>query len=224
MNHQIKKDSATIQKEIVTNIMKMLADRNWILSSNIDKLSSFILQKRNDDGIYIIKLDHNLLNMPTYEPIDKTKWKNFDDKQIAILFSHQKIISKTQTINDFIAKYSNMHKIIIVEGMSEKGKNIILSITNDKAIEMFTEDEMMIHLLEHVCSPQYEVLSQEDAENVRESYNMTKRQMPRMYDSDPAARHFYLKKEQIVRIIRNSEITCENISYRIVVHKGNSAM
>ena len=47
MNHQIKKDSATIQKEIVTNIMKMLADRNWILSSNIDKLSSFILQKRN---------------------------------------------------------------------------------------------------------------------------------------------------------------------------------
>lgn len=225
MNYQIKKDSATIQKEISTNIVKMLADRKWIVPSNIDKLSLSMVQNKNDDDIYTIKLDNKLLSILTYDPFaDKTKWKNFDDKQVAILFIHQKIVSKSPTISDFIVKYGNVHKIIIVEDISEKGKNIILSSANNMAIEIFTENEMMIHLLEHVCSPRYEILTQEEADNVRESYNMTKRQMPRIYDSDMAVRHFYLKKEQVVRIIRNSELTCENISYRIVVHKGNATM
>ena len=38
-----------------------------------------------------------------------------------------------------------------------------------------------------------------------------------MYISDPASLYLFLKKEQIVRIVRNSELTGNSINYRIVV-------
>jgi DNA-directed RNA polymerase subunit H (RpoH/RPB5) len=117
-----------------------------------------------------------------------------------------------------------MHKIIIGEEATERGKHLIMQQTNNRCVEVFVENEFLMNLLEHVCSPKYEILTLTEADKMREDYNATKRQMPKMYDNDMASRYFYLKKNQTVRIIRNTENTAESISYRYVVHKGNTAM
>jgi DNA-directed RNA polymerase subunit H (RpoH/RPB5) len=205
--------------------MKMLADRKWILRENIQSNVNEIMKNKNDDNVYTIKLDVKLANLETYDPSeDKTKWKNFNDNTIALLFVQQKINTKIQSIIDFISKYTNMHKIIIGEEVTERGRHLIMQQTNSRSIEVFMEHEFLMNLLEHVCSPKYEILSQIDADKMREDYNATKRQMPKMYDNDTAARYFYLKKNQTVRIIRNTENTAESIAYRYISHKGNTAM
>ena len=225
MAHLIRKDSATIQKDILTNVVKMLVDRKWILRENISDIVKLLIENKNDEGIYTIKLNVDLFNVPVYEESeDKSEWKNFNGKTIALLNIHQKIAGKSQSINDFIAKYNNVHKIIVAEHINEKGKQIVMSATNNKFTEIFIEDEFMLNLLEHESSPKYEVLTIQEADEIKESYKMSKRQTPKMYDTDQAARHLYLKRGQLVRIIRNSEMTGESIAYRLVIHRGSTAL
>lgn len=224
--HQIKKDNATIQKDIITNIVKMIAYRKWILNepSYIENLTNSLLKDKNEENIFNIKLPKSLKEFDTYEANDdRTTWEKFSGNNVYILMVHQKISGKSQVINDFLTKYYNNHKIIIVEDITEKGRQIILSFCNNRFTEIFIENEFMINLTEHVCSPQYEVLTQQQADEIKNSYKMTKKQTPKMYSFDPAAKYLYIKKGQIVRIIRNSIMTGESIGYRLVIHKGSTA-
>jgi DNA-directed RNA polymerase subunit H (RpoH/RPB5) len=220
MAHLIRKDTSTVQKDILTNVVKMLADRKWISSENIPDIIKSLFEKKNDEGIYTIKLNVDLLDIAVYEESEnKSEWKNFNGKNI-----HQKIAGKSQSINDFIAKYNNVHKIIIVENINEKVKQMIMTATNNRFTEIFIEDEFMLNLLEHESSPKYEILTIQEADEIKESYKMSKRQTQKMYDTDQAARHFYLKRGQLVRIIRNSEMTGESVAYRLIIHRGSTAL
>jgi DNA-directed RNA polymerase subunit H (RpoH/RPB5) len=224
INFQIKKDSATIQREVLTNIVKMLFNRKWISLQNIDKVIKNLVEKKNDEGTYTIPLDVDLLEVPTYEEEDKSKWKNFNGRSVALLIIKQKIAGKSQTVNDFVSKNENSHKIIVADGLNEKAKQLILQSTNNKSIETFIEEEFMFSLFEMDSCPAYEVLTNKEADALRESYKLNKRHMPKILITDPASRHLYLKREQIVRIIRDSRETGKEISYRLVILKGNSAM
>lgn len=225
INHQIYKDTVTIQTDIFTNIVKMLGDRNWLLKENIHSVIDSLLKNKNDDGVYTIKLDVDLSQFDVYEAADdKKKWKNFNGKGVAILLIHQKISGKTPTINDFLTKYSNVHKIIITEAITEKGKQTILTQSGDKFAEIFTEEEFMVNLFEHVLSPKYEVLTNEETELLKKERKITFRQMPKIFETDKASRHLYIKKGQVIRIIQNSEMTGESVYYRFVVRHGNTAV
>jgi DNA-directed RNA polymerase subunit H (RpoH/RPB5) len=225
INYQIYKDSITIQTDIFTNIVKMLQDRKWLLKENISSATETLLKNKNDEGIYTIKLDTDLLKVDVYEANDdKKKWKNFNGKTVAVLLIHQKISGKTPTINDFLTKYSNMHKIIVTESITEKGKQTIMMQTNDKFTEIFTEEEFMLNLFGHILSPAYEVLTNEEAEKVKKEWKMSKRQTPKLFETDKASRHLYIKKGQVVRIIQNSEMTGESIYYRLVIRHGSTAI
>lgn len=223
INYQIKKDSATIQREIFTNIVKTLFYRKWIKDENIKAIVKKLLDNKNDDGIYTIPLDVDLLQVEVYEEDDKSKWKNFNGKSAALLLIPQKITGKSQSISDFISKYDNYHKIIVAEAINEKGRQIVMLSANNKSTEIFTEEEFMFCLFEMDGSPEYEILTTKDADDLRESYKMNKKHMPKILIGDPAARLLYLKRERVVRIIRDSRETGKTISYRLVVQKGNSA-
>jgi DNA-directed RNA polymerase subunit H (RpoH/RPB5) len=43
-----------------------------------------------------------------------------------------------------------------------------------------------------------------------------------MYDTDRASKYLYVKKGQIVRIIRNTKNTETSIGYRVIAKKGNA--
>lgn len=222
----VRKDIDTIHNTVLTNVIKMLSNRKWISFENSEKRINEIINTHNDDQIYKVKLDVSLSTLPTYDPSemvneDATKHKDFEDNIVMIKLLPQKItsIGKSPIIGEFMEKYRKNHKILIVDNISDKSKQQLIS---HKYMEVFRESFFMLNLLEHVCSPKYEVLTPDESKEMLKSYFLLKKQMKRMYDSDPASLYFFLKKKQIVRIIRNSELTGGAIDYRIVVpHKNN---
>jgi DNA-directed RNA polymerase I, II, and III subunit RPABC1 len=227
-NHQIKKDSNTITESVITNIVKMLAYRKWIAEGKdtedqdfIKKTVNDLLKSKKEEKIYNIKLQKNLLEVETYEQFEnKSDWKNFNGNNVIVFLSNQKITGKSQILLDFISKYNTYHKIIVVDSITEKARQILSS---GKYTEVFTEIEFMMNITEHVCCPEFTVLKTQEIEELLLSYNAKKKELPKQYDIDPISRYLYLKRGQVVRIVRNSETTGQSVAYRIVVHKGSSA-
>lgn len=219
-SYQINKDYATIIETVITNIIKMLAYRGWVDDNNIKKTVSELLELKKEEKIFNIKLKKNLLNVNTYEPFeDKKEWKNFNSENIIIYLYNQKITGKSQQLLDFMNKYSNYHKIIVVESITDKYKQIL---TSSKFVEIFSENEFMMNITEHVCCPQFIVLTTDELEECNKSYGVKKKEMQKQFDTDPMSRYLFLRRGQAVRIIRNSDVSGQSVSYRIVVHKMNS--
>lgn len=218
----IEKSDKKKNDEILEHIINMLIYRKWIKKENyniVDKLKNI----QNNDGIYEIKLDVNLYKIPTYEPLnDKSDSKNFNDDTI-ILYIHNFAIngiSKDSPITSiFLKKYENYHRILLSNSISDKALNILLGYNHT---EYFMKSSPVLGLLDHICSPQYEILTQDEGDELMKSYLMTKKQMNSMFDTDGASKYLYLKRKQIVKIIRNSELTTKSVCYRIVVHKGSN--
>jgi DNA-directed RNA polymerase I, II, and III subunit RPABC1 len=79
----------------------------------------------------------------------------------------------------------------------------------------------MINLVEHIDSPKYEVLTENESKEVLESYIIKKKEMPKLLTSDPVVDYFNLKRGDIIRVIRPSEQSGKNVAYRIVA-KGST--
>jgi DNA-directed RNA polymerase subunit H (RpoH/RPB5) len=219
----VKKDADTIRATVLTTIVKMLYRRGWISENNVKKQIDNIVSSQNDDNVYKVTLDVKLLSLSTYDPQDdnvqKKIDKEFDDKTVMIKLLPQKVtsISKSPIITEFLTTYKKTHRILVVDEISEKAKHQLVS---NKHIEVFNEVFLMMDIMEFVSSPKYEVLTPEQCIELLETYHLTRRQMKLMLDSDPVSNYLFLKKKQIVRIIRDSELTGKAIDYRIVVHKG----
>jgi DNA-directed RNA polymerase subunit H (RpoH/RPB5) len=222
-NHQIKKDTQTITETVIINLLKMLMYRKWLNlddKNDIKKLVDELLKSRKEDKIYNIKLTENLINVATYEPFDnKTEWKAFNGNNVVVLLSNLKIAGKSPVLNEFMNKYANFHKIIVVDSITEKARQIL---TSGKFIEIFEENEFMINITEHVCCPEFIVLKNEELENFLESYNAKRKDLLKQLDSDPMSRYLYLRRGQVIRVVRNSETTGQSVAYRIIIHRGNS--
>lgn len=217
----VKKDADTIKKTVLTNIVKMLNRRKWVSDKNFENTLERVINTQNDDQVYKINLDINLSKLETYYPVEigeeKKEDKDFEDNIVMVKLLPQKVtsINKSPIILEFFNNYKKHHKILIVDGIPDKAKQQI-----SKHIEIFTEPFFMLDLMELVSSPQYEVLTPAEGEELLKSYHLIRRQMKKIWDSDPAAAYFFLKKKQIVRIIRDSELTGKAIDYRIVIPKS----
>ena len=77
-----------------------------------------------------------------------------------------------------------------------------------------------MNLIEHIYVPSHEILSNEESQQIIETYNTRKRDMPKMLTNDPIARYYNMQPGQICRIIRPSE-TSGFVSYYRLVIKGN---
>lgn len=218
----VRKDTETVRQTVLTNVIKMFYHRKWISKENLENQIKQAIDTHNDDHIYKITLDVSLSTFPTYNPdeIIKDTEINDQDNYVIIKLLPQKVmsISKSPIISEFLNSYKKSHKILVVENISDKAKHQLIS---NKKTEVFNEVFFMINLLEHVCSPEYEVLTPDESKELLDTYHLSRRQMKLMLDSDPASLYLFLKKKQIVRIIRNSELTGKSVDYRIIVHKGN---
>lgn len=219
----IKKDSETIRTTVLTNIIKMLNNRKWLSDANVNKEIDKAIKTQNDNHIYIVNIDVDLNVVSTYYPLEDGEERKFIEgfvgNTVIIKLLPQKITSvgKSPIIQEFFNEYKKSHKILVVDSISDKSK---AQITLTKHIEVFSEPFFMLDLMELVCCPQYEVLSPVEIITFLESYHLTRKQMKKMFDNDPASQYLFLKKKQIVRIIRNSEISGKAVDYRLVVHKG----
>lgn len=211
----VRVDPEGIRRKILTNLIKMLYSRNLILEKNLNKHFEYI-KKINDDDIYIFKLDNEIKS----DSQDKKYKEKFNGLQVAVKIIHQKIqgITKMPIIKDFITQNMSSHKIFIFDGISEKAKTNLTDLPN---IEVFKESFLMLNIIEHIDSPGYELLTEDEEKEVMDSYILKKKEMKKILTSDPIVFYFNLKRGNIIRIIRPSEQSGNSVDYRIVA-KGMS--
>ena len=166
----VKKDLETIRKEVLGNVIKMLNARGLIHDKNLKKHMDDI-KKISEDDTYIFKLDEPF----KVEQKDKKNPSKVDNLQVAVKIIHQKIQgSKIPIIKDFVTQYSTSHKIFIFSGMSEKARSSLIEQPNT---EVFVESFLMVNILEHIDSPKYELLSEEEKEEVVHTYIVKKKEL-----------------------------------------------
>jgi DNA-directed RNA polymerase subunit H (RpoH/RPB5) len=201
----VEVNSEYIKNMVLTNIIKMLTERKILLKENEEKNIKKIINTQSDDLIY--KVD--------YENEEKK-----DKKYIIIKILNQKItaINKTSPIGEFLHQYKNDNKLVIVKSISNKTKQLVINTYTNT--EIFLEKELMMNLIEHTYVPLHEILSNEESQQIIESYNTRKRDMPKILTNDPIARYYNMQPGQICRILRPSETSGFVPYYRLVI-KGN---
>lgn len=203
---QIEKNAEDIRITILTNIVKMMTERKLLkeqnLQSNIAKLVDF----KTDEQTYVIDLENDN--------------KNYKVNKMAIKLINQKItaVNKSLGINEFLNNFKDYPKIMIIKGISKKANQYILN--NYSNTEIFLEEEMMINLIDHDLVPRHILLTPEESETFYENFNCKKRNMPKIFSSDPVAKYYNMQIGDICRIIRPSETAGFAATYRLVV-KGS---
>jgi len=76
---------------------------------------------------------------------------------------------------------------------------------------------LKVDISKHVLVPEHEVLTDEEAEEVLNKYNITKSQLPKILITDPMVKKIEAKVGDIIKITRKSPTAGESIFYRIVV-------
>ena len=210
----VKKDGETIRKTILTTLIKMFTERGYIKKSLEKNLSN--IEKIKDDDSYTITLDVNL----ECKHDDADYKKKFDGSIVMIKIIHQKVqgIAKIPAVKDYLTSYKYNHKIFVFDSISEKAKS---TLSENPHTEVFNEPFLMINLVDHIDSPKYEVLTEDEAKEVLDSYIFKKKEIPKILTSDPVVDYFNLKRGDIIRVIRPSEQSGKNVAYRIVA-KGSS--
>jgi DNA-directed RNA polymerase subunit H len=69
----------------------------------------------------------------------------------------------------------------------------------------------------HELIPEHSKLSDKDAKDLLKKYNITIREIPKIFISDPAVEHLGLKEGDIIMIKRKSRTAGEIIYYRGVI-------
>ena len=64
--------------------------------------------------------------------------------------------------------------------------------------------------------PEHVVLSEKDANEFLEKFNVTKAQLPIILIEDPALKTFDVKEGDVVRVTRTSPVTGTSYAYRVV--------
>jgi DNA-directed RNA polymerase subunit H (RpoH/RPB5) len=206
----VKKDRETIRKDVLTNIIKMLYERKLVDDKQLQK-SLDDIKKPSDEDVYKINVSKEI----KADGDNKDYIKKFDGKSIYVKIIHQKIqgITKIPAIKDFLTQYQNNHKIFIFDSISDKAKANLTDMPNT---EVFNETFFLINLVDHIDSPKYELLSEDESKEVLETYILKKKEMMKVLTTDPLVTYFNLKRGDIIRIIRYSEQSGKNVAYRIV--------
>jgi DNA-directed RNA polymerase subunit H (RpoH/RPB5) len=191
---------------IKTNIIKMFFHRGYIKEENLQNSIKKLVDQENDDYEYILTLD-----------VDTNYNTTIKDKKIIIKLFDYKIssINKTSPIGEFITKYNNIYKFIVVDDINSKSIKIISGYSTP--CEIFKTSELMLCIVEHILVPNHKVLTKEEAKIVLNEYCAKKRDMPLILTTDPVARFYNMKPDEICRIIRPSVLTVEVPFYRIVI-------
>ena len=192
--------------EIKINIIKMFLHRGFIKKENFDKYVKKFISDENDDAEYVINID-----------IDTNYNTTIKNKKIYIKMLDYKIssVNKNSPIGEFLSKYHDEYKLLVVENINQKSEKIISHYKT--ACEIFKIAELKICIVEHILVPKHIVLTQEEAKIVLETYNAKQKDMPLILSNEPVARYYAMKPNDICKIERPSVMTCTTPFYRIVV-------
>ena len=75
---------------------------------------------------------------------------------------------------------------------------------------------MIFNITHHELVPKHIILTSEEEKEVLERYNTTKGKLPKISSTDPVAKYYGMKTNQICKIIRKSPEVGSYIYYRLV--------
>lgn len=201
----VEKDTATRISTVLTNIVKMLTQRNLINADRENEVIKKIISTTAEDQVYRIELDN-------YE-----SYYGQGNKILIIKIIGQKLtgVSKASGIYEFLNYNKLVPKILVVQAINSKVKK---SIENDYLnTEIFKEVELMIDLIKYIAIPQHILLTEEETKRVKSDYKVSKKKFPKILMDDPVARYYNVKPGMLFRIIRPSETAGQSPYYRLVV-------
>jgi len=195
-------------------VLQMLRDRGYVVFDSKDDLE-LSRQKFEEKFVKINQILRDSLE------IKRPKWNSPSQRILVVFVKREKDKSTigVKCVRNYCEriKQDNFHKaILILHGkLTPHAKQAISAINSliDR-IEYFNETELIINITEHCLVPRHEVLLREDCKKLLEKYSIKENQLPRINKNDPIARYLGIEKNQIVKIIRNSETSGRYITYR----------
>ena len=185
---------------VYENVKKMLYNRGYEVSNddiNVDEVSrdelTILAKTRND---FKIKQDDIYVFFPEEDKVGVDTVRKYKD----------------------IMKENNVKRaiIVIIMKITPFAKSEIISSTEFN-IEIFTENELLINLVDHKLVPKHELLSIEEKNELLKKYSCKETQLPRISAEDPVAKYYGLKKKDVVKITRISETAGLTEYYRILL-------
>jgi DNA-directed RNA polymerase subunit H (RpoH/RPB5) len=195
---EVEYDESTKKKIIVENWVKMLYNRSWIKG----KLQGLI--------------EAAVGSMDTYDIVSiESQGKTFWLKMVLRKISS---IKKVDDIEDFLEAHADDYKFFVVlQGSTKIEKQLLEGDYDRDKMEVFTDEELMINVVDNILVPQHIVLSDEEAARYLKEYRLEKDNLMRIYTGDPIAKYYNIKPKQIVKIIRPSITAGEEIALRLCV-------
>jgi len=183
---------------ILHNLLLMLSRRIFIKDGEKKQLITMEGAEKR-----IVDKGYNIYTLET---------DNYDNYAMIIIFQKITAIGKQSIVSDFFKDYSNFKKILVASDYNNKTLSSVLQNHS----QIFRESTMMIDIISNEIQPKFELLSPEEMKRVKEEYHITDYTIPKLLKTDPVAKYFGLKKGEIIRIVRPSQISGLSISYRIV--------
>jgi DNA-directed RNA polymerase I, II, and III subunit RPABC1 len=199
MDFQDKKILFKVRK----TVLEMLEDRGFIIP-DYEKISfeQFIIKYNNKTlDIYI---NDEATNKKVYVYFHN-EVKNFSKSDLKIM---QKVVDQYQD--------ENINLILILRDKENSAVTKELNKDIYKNVEIFLKKNMIFNITHHVFVPKHILLSLEEERELLEKYNTTKGKLPKISKSDPIAKYYGMKTNQICKIIRRSPEVGEYFYYRLV--------
>jgi len=190
--------------KVRNTVLEMLSDRGYIVP-DIENISfeEFVI-KYNNKNIDIF-IDNEIKKEKAYIHFHN-EIKNFSKNDLKNIM--QNIISK---YND-----QNINLILILREKENSAISKELSKDTYKNVEIFLRKNMVFNVTKHVYVPKHIILTKDEEREVLEKYYTTKGKLPKMPKSDPIAKYYGMKSEQVCKIIRKSPEVGEYVYYRVV--------
>ena len=118
------------------------------------------------------------------------------------------------------AEENNVKHVILIysNNITSHAKQQLDTMVHDGySIEIFKDKELYFNITKHELVPKHELLTDEEKINLLKSLNVKSNNLPFIKQTDPVAKYMGLKKGNVVKIYRTSEISESSIYYRICV-------
>ena len=197
------KDKKDLYK-VRQTLLEMIGDRGYTVP-DIEKITfeEFNIKYNNKNIDIYIKDEEK--NKSFYIHFHNEN-KNFSKSDLKNIM--QKIISiyGDETINLILLLKEKENSTVSKELSKDIYKNI----------EIFLRKNMIFNVTKHIYVPQHILLTKEEEVKLLETYNTTKGKLPKIFKTDPIAKYYGMKNDQICKIIRKSPEVGEYVYYRLV--------
>lgn len=214
----LKKSQKEILNDVLTKLIRRMKYRKWLdldvnNETEMDKfLQKVIKTNSKDNNIFTVALSNDLAKNEAYDP-NVEKGDEFDGKNVLILYSEQIITGKSQLINDFVEKYPNNHKIVVVKKINDKTRS---QINENKFTEVLWETDVLLNVGEHILAPQCSLLTPKETDEVLAKWMTKLSQLPKQTENDGMTTYLYGKSGQVVKCISHNSTTALGVYYRAI--------